>query len=63
MDGMVKEMLHKKAGHRENINSEHRLKMLLGQYTDSTMHLQDLYEDKDGQRKEEVYQYITIDSM
>lgn len=54
MDAMVKEMLHKKAGHRENINSEHRLKMLLDQYMDSTMHLQDLYEDKDGQRKEEV---------
>jgi len=54
MDAMVKEMLHKKAGHRENINSEHRLKMLLDQFMDSTMHLQDLYEDKDGQRKEEV---------
>lgn len=61
MDAMVKEMLHKKAGHRENINSEHRLKMLLGQYIDSTMHLQDLYEDKDGQRKEEVYQCIAVD--
>lgn len=57
MDAMVKEMLHKKAGHRENINSEHRLKMLLDQFMDSTMHLQDLYEDKDGQRKEEVWQY------
>lgn len=55
MDAMVKEMLHKKAGHRENINSEHRLKMLLDQFMDSTMHLQDLYEDKDGQRKEEVH--------
>lgn len=54
MDAMVKEMLHRKTGHRENINSEHRLKMLLDQYMDSTMHLQDLYEDKDGQRKEEV---------
>lgn len=54
MDAMVKEMLHKKAGHRENINSEHRLKMLLDQFMDSTTHLQDLYEDKDGQRKEEV---------
>lgn len=57
MDAMVKEMLHRKTGHRENINSEHRLKMLLDQYMDSTMHLQDLYEDKDGQRKEEVRSY------
>ncbi|XP_068977944.1 splicing factor 3A subunit 3 [Bombus flavifrons] len=54
MDAMVKEMLYKKPGHRESINSEHRLKMLLDQYMDSTSHLQDLYEDKDGQRKEEV---------
>jgi hypothetical protein len=29
MDAMVKEMLHKKMGNREIINSDHRLKMLL----------------------------------
>ncbi|XP_001606271.1 splicing factor 3A subunit 3 [Nasonia vitripennis] len=54
MDAMVKEQLHKKPGHRETINSEHRLKMLLDQYMESTAHLLELYEDKDGQRKEEV---------
>lgn len=54
MDAMVKEVLHKKPGHRESINSEHRSKMLLDQYMDSTRKLLELYEDKDGQRKEEV---------
>lgn len=29
MDAMVKEMLHKKVAHREIINSDHRLKLLL----------------------------------
>lgn len=54
IDAMVKEMLHKKQGHRESINSEHRLKMLLDQYMGTTSYLLELYEDKDGQRKEEV---------
>ena len=56
IDAMVKEMLHKKPGHRESINSEHRLKMLLDQFMESTLNLEELYEDKDGQRKEEVCQ-------
>ncbi|CAB3377359.1 Hypothetical predicted protein [Cloeon dipterum] len=54
MDAMVKEMLHKKLGNREIINSDHRLKMLLDHYSESTSHLKELYEDKDGLRKEEV---------
>ncbi|XP_054258220.1 splicing factor 3A subunit 3 [Macrosteles quadrilineatus] len=54
MDSMVKEMLHKKSGYRESINSDHRLKMLLDQYMESTNNLMELYEDKDGLRKEEV---------
>lgn len=60
MDAMVKEQLHKKPGHRESINSEHRLKILLDQYMDSTYHLQELYEDKDGQRKEEVCLFVFV---
>lgn len=60
MDAMVKELLHKKPGHRDSINSEHRLKMLLQQYMDCAMQLQDLYEDKDGQRKEEVSIYLNL---
>jgi len=54
MDAMVKEMLHKKTGQREQINSDHRLKMLLDFYMDSTHNLKELYEDKDGVRKNEV---------
>lgn len=54
MDAMVKEMLHKKTSFREAINSDHRLKMLLDHYMESTTNLKELYEDKDGLRKEEV---------
>ncbi|XP_026686198.1 splicing factor 3A subunit 3-like, partial [Diaphorina citri] len=54
IDSMVKEMLHKKNGHKETINSDHRLKMMLDQYTESTNRLKELYEDKDGCRKEEI---------
>lgn len=57
IDAMVKEILHKKPGHREVINSDHRIKMLMDQYMESTVHLEELYEDKDGQRKEEVNFY------
>ncbi|KAL0268427.1 UNVERIFIED_CONTAM: hypothetical protein PYX00_010380 [Menopon gallinae] len=55
MDAMVKEMLHKKAGGtRDQINSDHRLKMLINLYMENTVQLKELYEDKDGLRKEEV---------
>ncbi|RZF41487.1 hypothetical protein LSTR_LSTR000201 [Laodelphax striatellus] len=54
MDAMVKEMLHKKSSFRDTINSDHRLKILLDQYMESTEKLKDLYEDRDGMRKEEV---------
>jgi len=55
MDAMVKEMLHKKTpGTREQINSDHRLKMCVDHYVQSTLQLKELYEDKDGLRKEEI---------
>uniref|UniRef100_A0A170UYU1 Splicing factor 3a subunit 3 n=1 Tax=Triatoma infestans TaxID=30076 RepID=A0A170UYU1_TRIIF len=54
MDAMVKEMLHKKSSYREQINSDHRLKLLLDQYMESTNKLKELYEDKDGIRRDEV---------
>ncbi|XP_077297944.1 splicing factor 3a subunit 3 noi [Arctopsyche grandis] len=54
MDAMVKEIMHKKNGYRETINSDHRLKMLMDQYSESTIRLKEFYEDKDGLRKEEV---------
>ncbi|XP_041354967.1 splicing factor 3A subunit 3-like [Gigantopelta aegis] len=54
MDAMTKEMLHPKKVQREQINSDHRLKLLLDRYMDCTTELKDLYEDKDGLRKEEI---------
>ncbi|XP_045118430.1 splicing factor 3A subunit 3-like [Portunus trituberculatus] len=54
MAAMVKECLHKKNSHREVINSDHRHRLLLDRYVESSQHLADLYEDKDGLRKEEV---------
>lgn len=36
------------------INSDHRHRILLDRYVESSQHLADLYEDKDGLRKEEV---------
>ncbi|XP_014679060.1 PREDICTED: splicing factor 3A subunit 3-like [Priapulus caudatus] len=53
-DAMVKETLVKKATGRETINSDHRQKTLLDRYMDDTTALLELYEDKDGLRKEEV---------
>lgn len=54
MDIMVKEMIHKKGGTREQINSDHRLKILLNYYMEITSQLNEIYEDKDGLRREEV---------
>ncbi|KAK4030082.1 Splicing factor 3A subunit 3 [Daphnia magna] len=54
VDSMVKETIFKKTTQREIINSEHRQKILLDRYLESTRVLKEIYEDKDGQRKEEV---------
>nr|CAG4646913.1 EOG090X03G1 [Megafenestra aurita] len=54
VDCMVKETVFKKTTQREIINSEHRQKILLDRYMESTRVLKEIYEDKDGQRKEEV---------
>ncbi|CAG7832209.1 unnamed protein product [Allacma fusca] len=54
VDAMVKEFVAKKVSHRDNINSEHRTKMLLDRYQECTESLKELYEDGDGQRKEEI---------
>jgi len=54
MDGMVQERLVSKASHRDSINSEHRQKAMLDRYDECTHSLREIYEDKDGQRKEEV---------
>ncbi|XP_032828775.1 splicing factor 3A subunit 3 [Petromyzon marinus] len=54
METMAKEQLLKKASTREQINSDHRLRVLLDRYMEVSRTLRDLYEDKDGLRKEEV---------
>uniref|UniRef100_A0A6M2CQ28 Putative splicing factor 3a subunit 3 ovary overexpressed n=1 Tax=Rhipicephalus microplus TaxID=6941 RepID=A0A6M2CQ28_RHIMP len=54
IDAQAKEMLHRKSTNREQINSDHRLKILLDRYMECTSHLKELYEDKDGLRKEEI---------
>lgn len=54
MDAMTKEMLHPKRTHREEINSDHRLRQLLDRYMECSGELRDLYEDRDGLRKEEM---------
>merc|ERR1712141_857060 len=50
----VQERLYTKANHRDSINSEHRQRAMLERYDDCTHSLREIYEDKDGGRKEEV---------
>ncbi|KAG0424015.1 hypothetical protein HPB47_000231, partial [Ixodes persulcatus] len=54
IDAQAKEMLHKKSTNRDQINSDHRLKLLLDRYMECTGNLKELYEDRDGLRKEEI---------
>jgi len=54
IDAMVKETIYKKNTQREIINSEHRQKFLLDRHMECAKLLKEIYEDKDGQRKEEV---------
>ncbi|XP_013386283.1 splicing factor 3A subunit 3 [Lingula anatina] len=54
MDAMVKEMNYTTKTHREKINSDQRLRQLLDRHVECSGELKDLYEDKDGMRKEEV---------
>ncbi|XP_064473083.1 splicing factor 3A subunit 3-like [Ornithodoros turicata] len=54
IDAQVKEMLHKKSTNRDQINSDHRLRALLDRHMECTTSLKELYEDRDGLRKEEI---------
>ncbi|CAJ0959962.1 unnamed protein product [Ranitomeya imitator] len=54
MDVMTKEMMAKKPTLREQINSDHRARAVLDRYMDVSSNARDLYEDKDGLRKEEL---------
>ncbi|KAI1294781.1 Splicing factor 3A subunit 3 [Halotydeus destructor] len=53
-DTMVKEMIAKKVTHREQINSDHRIKILLDRYVSCTETLADVYSDQDGARAAEL---------
>ncbi|XP_006808654.1 splicing factor 3A subunit 3-like [Neolamprologus brichardi] len=54
MDAKTKEMLHKKSTLREQINSDHRTRAMLDRYMEVSANLRDLYEDKDGMRRDEL---------
>ena len=44
----------KPLSHRESLNSDHRVRSMLDRFSECSRSLVDLYEDKDGLRKEEV---------
>jgi len=54
MDGLVQERLMEKKSHKDGVNSEHRQKSMLERYDECTAALREIYEDKDGLRKEEI---------
>uniref|UniRef100_A0A8C1UTP1 Splicing factor 3a, subunit 3 n=1 Tax=Cyprinus carpio TaxID=7962 RepID=A0A8C1UTP1_CYPCA len=54
MDAETKEMLTKKTTLRDQINSDHRVRAMLDRYMEVSANLRDLYEDKDGMRKDEL---------
>uniref|UniRef100_G3T165 Splicing factor 3a subunit 3 n=1 Tax=Loxodonta africana TaxID=9785 RepID=G3T165_LOXAF len=54
MDVMAKEMLTKKSTLRDQINSDHRTRAMEDRYMEVSGNLRDLYDDKDGLRKEEL---------
>lgn len=51
---MVQELLCKRSTHRDQINSDHRLRYLLDRFKSATGELICLYEDKNGARKNEI---------
>jgi splicing factor 3A subunit 3 len=54
MELIAQEMVKKKPGHRELLNSDHRTRLMLDRYTEATTKLADLYEDKDGLRRQDI---------
>nr|XP_054752843.1 splicing factor 3A subunit 3-like [Lytechinus pictus] len=54
VDALVKETLHKKTNNREQINSDFRAKQLLDRFVEGANTLRELYDDRDGLRKEEI---------
>jgi len=53
-DAMTSEMLLKKGNTKEQINSDHRVNLLLNRYVEVTDKLEKLYSDEDSLRKEEI---------
>lgn len=54
MDALVQERLVENKTHKDGVNSEHRQKAMLERYDECTAALREIYEDKDGLRKEEI---------
>ncbi|ESN96303.1 hypothetical protein HELRODRAFT_68394 [Helobdella robusta] len=54
VDAMMKEAMFQKKSLRDQINSDYRQKVLLERSLENVQELKDLYEDKDGLRKEEI---------
>uniref|UniRef100_A0A914WN70 Matrin-type domain-containing protein n=1 Tax=Plectus sambesii TaxID=2011161 RepID=A0A914WN70_9BILA len=54
VDTMTREWLHDKKNHKEKINSEQRLKLLLDRYLDGSSKLAELYQDGEGARDVEL---------
>ena len=54
LDALVQERLVEKKTNKDSINSEHRQKAMLDRYDDCTSALREIYEDKDGMRKDEI---------
>lgn len=53
-DAMTQELIMKKNNLKEQINSDHRVRVLLERYVEITEKLESLYADKDYLRKEEI---------
>jgi splicing factor 3A subunit 3 len=54
MDAMVGERMTVSKTHRESLNSDHRQRGMIDRYMECGGLLKEIYEDKDGQRREEV---------
>ncbi|KAL5971812.1 Splicing factor 3A subunit 3 [Taenia solium] len=54
IDAMSKEMCFKPKTHKEGVNSEFRLRTMFDRYMEITRTLKELYEDKDGLRKQDI---------
>ena len=54
MDALVGEKMAEKKTHKDSLNSQHRQRAMIDRYMTCSGLLKEIYEDKDGQRREEV---------